>query len=304
MKYKVGFLILHYKDAEVTEKCIDSIQALKQDDFEIGIMVVDNNSGNDSAKVLREKYQDEARMELIELHEGKGFSGANNIGYDKMKEQGYDFIFVTNNDVIFHQEDILKKLAAAFEEYPFYVAGPDIYDPNKKIHQSPLSLKPENIPEMEKKLKDLKKKLRFLWLENLIYKLYLATKNTALYKSYRKKMNQKQDKLRKTDWKTRYENVVLSGACFVVSKLFMEAAEELFAPVTRFYHEEAILTARCYRNQWNNVYLPELQITHLGSVATNRQNYYKNKKFRYQNLIQSAEIYLDYLKQIEKEIDW
>ncbi len=301
MKYKVGFLILHYRDAEITEKCIDSIQKLKQDDFELGIMVVDNNSGNDSARILRERYKDESRMELIELHESKGYSGANNVGYDRMKDQGYDFIFVINNDIVFHQEDILERLAAEFEERPFYVAGPDIYAVYKKRHQSPIAMRPENIPEMEQKIREEKRKLRFLWFENIIHRLYKLTMNTAIYKAYRKKMDKIQKPEPEKDWQHRHENVVLQGACFVVSRLFISAADVLFTPETQFYHEEAILTTRCYQNGWNNVYLPELKITHLDSVATSKKKYYQRKKFRYVNFIQSGEIYLNYLKQIEKE---
>lgn len=301
MKYKVGFLILHYKDAETTGKCIDSIRELEQEDFELGIMVVDNNSGNDSGRILRERYQDETRMELIELHESNGYSRANNIGYEKMKNQGYDFIFVTNNDVVFHQKDILKRLAAEFEEKSFYTAGPDVYAVYKKTHQSPISLKPETIPEMEQKIRAEKKKLRLLPIETLVHKLYKLTRNTGLYKAYRRKMDEKQKPVSERDWQHRHENVVLSGACFIISKLFIEDAEVLFTPETQFYHEEAILTTRCYQNHWNNVYLPNLEITHLDSVATSQKKYYQRKKFRYVNFIRSGEIYLNYLKRIEKE---
>lgn len=300
MKYKVGFLILHYRDTEITEKCIDSIRKLDQDNIEIGIMVVDNNSGNDSARILREKYKDEPRMELIEIHENAGFSRANNIGYEKMRDQGYDFIFVTNNDVIFHQKDILGRLISEFEERPFYVAGPDVYAVYKKMHQSPIAMKPNNISEMEQRIRDEKRKLRFLWLENIIHKVYLLTRNTSLYKAYRKKMDAKEQKPEK-DWKIRRENAVLIGACFAVSRLFIEAAEVLFTPETQFYHEEMILATRCRENRWNIVYLPEIQVFHLDGASSGKKKYYQAMKFRYENLIRSGEIYLNYLKKIERK---
>jgi GT2 family glycosyltransferase len=76
----------------------------------------------------------------------------------------------------------------------------------------------------------------------------------------------------------------------------MEHARVLFTPVTKFYHEEAIMTVRCRKHHWNNVYIPDMEVTHMESISSKSSNYYNNRKFRYVNFIQSAGIYLKYLK--------
>jgi GT2 family glycosyltransferase len=293
---KIGFLILHYKVYDTTCQCIDSILELDHDGIEIGITVVDNNSGDGSGEKLRDKYQQHDNIDFILLTESYGFSEGNNIGYERMKTDDYDFIFVTNNDIIFHQKDILSRLIAAYERKSFYLAGPDVYCAPREVHQNPMLLNPPTMDEIEVAIKKEKKKIRRLPLENMIHKLYMLTEDTALYKFYRKQADRFAPPATERNWQSPAENIVLHGSCFIISRKFMEHARVLFTPVTKFYHEEAIMTVRCRKHHWNNVYIPDMEVTHMESISSKSSNYYNNRKFRYVNFIQSAGIYLKYLK--------
>lgn len=294
--YKIGFLVLHYKVYDMTCKCINSIYELNLPDCEIVITVVDNNSNDGSGEKLKETYKRDD-FNVIILNEPYGFSEGNNIGYAAMKEEGYDFIFVTNNDIIFHQKDMLEKLIRAYEEKPFYMAGPDVFAPPLNKHQSPFKITPPTIKEMEKAIENEKRKLKKLPLEVVLRKIYLLVKNTHIYKAYHRRCLKNTPAEASIDWKAPQENVVLHGSCFIISKLFIKESNMLFTPVTKFYHEEFIMTTRLKRNGWNNMYLPQLEVTHMHGISSEKHNYYKNRKFRYTNYIASAEIYLNYLKE-------
>lgn len=297
--YKIGFLILHYKVFDMTCQCIDSIYELEHPDMELGIMVVDNNSGNGSGEKLKEKYTQD-NIEIMLLSESYGFSEGNNIGYEKMKKDNYDFIFVINNDIIFEQKDILIRLIKAYEEKSFYIAGPDIYCPPRERHQSPMELDVPTKEEVAKAIKAEKKKLKKLPFETFLNKLYVAGSNTWLYRFYRKVYGDKHEEaLPEKAWREPSENIVLQGAAFIVSKKFIDEASTLLTPITKFYHEELILTLRCRNNGWNNRYIPDMKVTHMESISSKTSNYYNNRKFRYVNFIESAEILLDYMIKIE-----
>lgn len=64
------------------------------------IFFVDNNSTDGSvsfAKELNKKYLFE--MEFIELLEETGYTGGNNIGAQMALTQGYEYLFIINNDI-------------------------------------------------------------------------------------------------------------------------------------------------------------------------------------------------------------
>ena len=48
-----GYVVLHYQNIKVTEKCIRSLKNQFKESY---IVVVDNCSPNGSGKLLREKY--------------------------------------------------------------------------------------------------------------------------------------------------------------------------------------------------------------------------------------------------------
>lgn len=119
---KVGVILVNYNGAKYNSECIESI---KKSDFKnISIYIVDNNSSDDSVKILKEQYLED--ICLIENRENLGFSEANNIGIKKALMDNCEYILLLNNDTVI-EEDMISKLIEGSVRYNNAVTAPKIY---------------------------------------------------------------------------------------------------------------------------------------------------------------------------------
>lgn len=88
----VSIIIVNYNGKKWLQKCLDSLFDQTYTNFEI--IVVDNNSSDDSVNFLKSQYSDK-RLHIIEHTENSGFAGGNNIGISSAKG---DYILLLNND--------------------------------------------------------------------------------------------------------------------------------------------------------------------------------------------------------------
>lgn len=99
MNETCNFVILvNYNNYMDTLECVESIR--KQTYNICKIIIVDNFSGNDSIKILREKCKD---CIIIESKANIGFAGANNLAAEVAMEYGAHYITFLNNDTILEQ---------------------------------------------------------------------------------------------------------------------------------------------------------------------------------------------------------
>ncbi|MCQ5202628.1 glycosyltransferase [Mordavella massiliensis] len=291
---KIGFVILHYNHIEVTIKCVDSILGLEKSD-RIEIVIVDNNSTNDSGKRLKEYYSDK-RVKVIILDRNYGFSKANNVGYDYLiKNTSCKFIIIANNDILFIQKDMIKLLEEQYEKREFYVAGPDVFSLYKNQHQSPLAVAPRTEKDTLKLIAINQNKLRHVRRETFLHWLWLKVNKTKIYEIYRNKtIEHREEKIVK--WEEEQDNIVLHGSCLFFSEKFLELNVYPFQPETFFYYEEDILADRCLKCNWKISYIPKIHVNHLEGASTGQKGYYKKMTFRYTNIINSGKVYLKYLR--------
>ncbi|WP_333646093.1 glycosyltransferase family 2 protein [Lacrimispora sp.] len=105
----IGIVLVNYNGVKDTIECIDSLKKMTYSNYRI--IVVDNNSSDNSLKILHEK-KEEIDFELLELNENKGFSAGNNAGIRLAFELGVKYILLLNNDTLV-EPDFLKKLMVA-----------------------------------------------------------------------------------------------------------------------------------------------------------------------------------------------
>jgi len=106
---KITIVILNYINHWDTIECVESIFKMEYE-FE-GIIIVDNNSENNSIHVLNRKYKNNKKIIIVKSRKNYGFAKGNNIGiHIARKKFCTDFVLVVNNDTIFTQRDYLKKL--------------------------------------------------------------------------------------------------------------------------------------------------------------------------------------------------
>lgn len=93
---KIGIVICNYNKREYVVNCIQSVLESKTDDFDI--YVVDNASTDDSVEAVKAAYGD--RVTLLVNKENIGGSGGFNTGIRKVLEEGYEYLYCLDNDVL------------------------------------------------------------------------------------------------------------------------------------------------------------------------------------------------------------
>ena len=101
---KLSVVILNYNVRYFLELCLKSIQAATKH-LEAEIIVVDNNSTDDSCKMVKTMFP---KVKLIENKENVGFSKGNNIGvYQAIGE----YVCILNPDTVVAEDTFEKVLA-------------------------------------------------------------------------------------------------------------------------------------------------------------------------------------------------
>lgn len=110
---KISIVILNYLNYLDTIECVDSIFKMEYE-FE-GIVIVDNNSKNESFKVLGNRFKSNKNIIVVKARYNYGFAKGNNIGISIARQKFHtDFVFVVNNDTVFLEKDYFKKLLACY----------------------------------------------------------------------------------------------------------------------------------------------------------------------------------------------
>lgn len=281
------FVVLHYMALEETITCIDSL--LNNVQGERKIIVVDNASPNGSIKGLIDRYQESPDVDVIGTPKNLGFANGNNYGYKySVEKYSPDFVVVMNNDMEIKQADFISQIVKCYEEYKFYIMGPDIYSTKKQYHQNPQI---RRLPT----LSELKKAHRSLWFKDKM-RLLIQLK-WMLKGSNRSAMENHNDKDNYVDKVVK--NPMLHGSCYIFSKDFMyKHTDECFYNKTFMYMEAEILYYQALRDGELMIYCPKLHVDHHEDVATDAEykRQYKKSIFSVQCLLQSTGAFIELME--------
>lgn len=95
----LSVIIVNYNVRFFIEQCIISLQRASEN-LNVEIIVIDNNSNDDSCKIIEEKYKD---VILIRNEENIGFSKANNIGVENAKGE---YVLIINPDTVVAEDSL------------------------------------------------------------------------------------------------------------------------------------------------------------------------------------------------------
>ncbi|MFI5220084.1 MAG: glycosyltransferase family 2 protein, partial [Bacteroidia bacterium] len=110
MNSKLSIIIVNYNVKYFLEQCLLSVfKALKEINSEI--FVVDNNSVDGSAELIREKFPS---IRLISNSDNKGFSKANN---QAIRESSGEYVLLLNPDTVV-EEDTFSKIISFMDSHP------------------------------------------------------------------------------------------------------------------------------------------------------------------------------------------
>lgn len=110
VKCELACIVVTYNGAPWLQQCLDSIA---QSTVDSRIIVVDNNSTDDTVQIAR-SHSD---LELIEMKANLGFGRANNIGIARALDMGAKHVLILNQDALLAR-DTLELLIKASEQQP------------------------------------------------------------------------------------------------------------------------------------------------------------------------------------------
>lgn len=290
----VCFVILHYRDFDATEKCVQSILRMERQD-EIRIVIVDNDirEPEERRKRLRDRFAGLKNVTVLPIRENGGFSYANNQGYRRAKELwNARHIIVLNNDIEFLQTDFIEKLYKAGREHPCHILAPDIIRQSTGEHQNPMDVRLRTDREAAATVRLNRIGLRFYpLLYPLLHRLFDRMEKNRL----------RQQEQNREFYSSVRDNIVPFGACLIFLPEFVQAEDAAFEPETPFFYEEYLLTLRCGNKGYRIVYDPALKVLHEGAAAT-KKNFGSEKKrleFVMRRTMEACEIYREQLKKAE-----
>lgn len=115
-------IILNTNRREDTLQCLDSLNRNSYPNHKI--IVLDNHSTDGSVFAIRQTYPS---VQVIELTENLGYAGNNNVGIQAALEQGAEWVFVLNEDIILSDDCIEKLIIEGEKDSQLGILGPMVY---------------------------------------------------------------------------------------------------------------------------------------------------------------------------------
>ena len=120
---KVFVIILNWNRFNDTLACLESVQVLNTQGFDLKVLIVDNASTDDSLKRLKEIKN----VEIISNSTNLGFAGGNNVGIRYALKKGADYVVVLNNDTILEKDSLNHLVKTASDNPKTGALSPKIY---------------------------------------------------------------------------------------------------------------------------------------------------------------------------------
>jgi GT2 family glycosyltransferase len=234
---KLSVVIVNYNVKYFLEVCLNSVMSACRN-IDAEVIVVDNNSGDDSCAMVKAKYPS---VVLIENKDNKGFSKANNQGVAIAKGK---YILFLNPDTVM-PEDFLEQLVSYMDAHP--EAG---------------SIGPRLIDGKGQFAPDGKKS--FPTLSVAIFKTIgfnkLFSKSAYFNKYYAVHVG---------EFETA-EVEVLSGCCMMVRSAILPKIGGAFDEDYFMYCEDVDLSYRIKKAGYKNIYYPETTLIHYKGESTRK----------------------------------
>ena len=131
----VAIIIINWNTGNLLSRCLQSIEALSERGDVSHIVVVDNNSSDDSMALARRVG---ASVEFIELDENVGFAKGNNKGIEHVKSLGGDgsHILLLNPDTEVFSGSIRNMVGVLERKDDAGIVGAKLLNSDKSIQES------------------------------------------------------------------------------------------------------------------------------------------------------------------------
>jgi len=248
---KIGYVCTNYKNTADTREAVCSLRRNGGDEYRI--VVVDNNSDNESVEALKKLANEFENVELILNKDNVGYFRGLNQGIRHLRSSQPDIniTVVGNNDLVFPADfaESIRSNLSTLEKYA--VVSPDIVTLDG-VHQNP-----HVIHKIGK-------------FREFIYNLYYANYYLAIaIRKLAKLTSSFTDRPDKTHHDVAQKIYQGYGACYVLGPVFFRHFVELWAP-SFLMHEEYFLSKQLSDKGLSVYYEPSIRVQHRchGAMAT------------------------------------
>jgi len=119
---RVFIIVLNWNGKDDTLECLDSLQKLDYQNFEI--VVVDNGSTDGSENVIRSSFPS---VRFLQTGKNLGYAGGNNVGMRFALEHGADYVWLLNNDTVVDSRALTSLVEIAQADPKIAFVGSKIY---------------------------------------------------------------------------------------------------------------------------------------------------------------------------------
>ena len=246
---KIGTVVLNFRTFQDTLDCVASLK--QQSYHKHAIVVVENGSGNESAKVLHEAFDDDPVVTLIVSERNLGFAKGNNLGIRHAHEKlNCEYVFVLNSDTIV-PDGVFKEIVKV-DCTEIGAISPTVMNING-IPQPPSENSDDILARIDY--------LRFGLYRAKILSLPIIRN---LYGAYSRIKHQK---TLENTFPKAYGKYVLQGCSYFLTPTFFQYYTQLY-PETFLYWEEANLLLYLQKVGLHSVAINTPPITHKEAQAT------------------------------------
>lgn len=253
-KIECSIIIVNYKTPRLVVKCVNSIIE-KTHDIIYEIIVVDNNSEDNSILILKEELG--KKIILIESKENLGFGKANNLG---VKYSSGEYILFLNSDTFLVNDAVNILYNFLKSKKKVGIVGGNLY--TLDMHPSPsFSVNYDNL-ETEKKESRWTNIFRKIIRNKAINKFRITNQlNTFNY----------------TD--NNMEVAYIFGTDMMLSREVFLLVDG-FDPSFFMYAEEEDLSYRISKLGYKHFSVPQAKVVHYDGASTKRINEFNSKQFK------------------------
>ncbi|CAM3947765.1 glycosyltransferase family 2 protein [Bacillus paramycoides] len=260
MTNKVAVVILNYKNIKET---LRAIEEFKEQTDEVEIVVVDNDSQDESHNILSKKRD----IIYIQTNENLGYAKGNNVGIKYVVDNmDVNFIIVSNNDIHLPMKNTIAMLKNIVGTLP-----------------SDWGYLGTTIKNIDGTLAQYYPKKHTTLVERFI--------NTTLFGIPLRKLY---NNITTKDLKTKgvFESEIVSGAFFLLNAKAVERIGA-FDPYTFLYGEERILAKKYYEKGYKGFITSDVYVVHENAATTKKYpsiSYVNGLKGEYYYFVKYTEI--------------
>lgn len=266
---KIGLVILNFLTYEDTLKSIISLSKNIDENCNLRVYIVDNQSNKYMLENLKEEIvANNIVFNIIYLKsdENLGFARGMNIGIKQALNDGCNYVICSNNDIFYEQKIYFNQIIDIYiKNTSVAVIGPKILGPDN-INQNPYITQHKSKNHL---FRIIRQKLIFT---NFIGKLIFFLIG---YKDYFFKYEKNHKNI---NYQTVY---CLHGSFFILTPAYFKYYSNL-DPNTFLYNEELILAERVKQKNLLMYYTTDLEVFHKDDSSTNEmlgKNSFKKLNF-------------------------